>query len=613
MQQLDLTNTAGVAAVVGRTRRHVIPPPPFKPSEWAEQFCRIPASNALAGPVRFRNAPYQREPLDMVAAPECRQITLMWGAQTGKTQVQLMSMGYFIAHDAKNQIALQPTKTDMNTWLATKFNPMVESTPAIKTAMVPPRSRKGVNNQEIKQYTGGALMLAWSGSASTLRGRSAPKLYCDEVDGYEFTREGHPVNLVSERNKTFGDDRLLFVTSTPTLKGASYVETSFEHGDMRRWYVPCPHCREKQYLKWTNVQWLKDDDGGHQADTAKYQCESCAALWDDAERFSAIRQGEWIAEKPFDGHASFHIPSMCSLFLKLSDIVRDFLKKKQAKDLQSFINTALAETWEEEGDSVDPGSLLNRVEKYPAEAPKGVAYLSAGVDVQQDRVELEVVGWGAGEESWSVDYIIIPGDTAKMEVWEELAEALRGTYEHEAGVTIGISAVAVDRGFMTGMVDRFVDGFRGALCWGVQGRAGFNKRTVETKEARLKRMRKMRKQKAPRETVYVDDAKMLLYRRLVGIAESGPGYCHFGAHCDEEYFAQLTGERLIQIYRNGVAERKWKPVRPRVEALDCRNYAYAAMLLAEPDLTRKVVCEKPKSVPKPRMYATPKPRKRLIR
>ncbi len=172
------------------------PPPDLLPSQWAEDNVRIPTGNARPGPYRIENAPYQREPMDMLTDPECRRITLMWGAQVGKTLTLLCMQGYSIAMRPRSQMMMQPSQGDVQTWLETKFNPLVESSPAIARRIAKPRGREGVNNQKMKSYPGGFLMLAWAGSSKTMRGRSAPFIGCDEVDGYPRTAEGHPVEAV---------------------------------------------------------------------------------------------------------------------------------------------------------------------------------------------------------------------------------------------------------------------------------------------------------------------------------------------------------------------------------------------------------------------------------
>jgi len=187
----EIGNPEALKEALKKARRFLRPPKELLPSEWAEENVKIPIGNAIPGFIRFDNAPYQREPLDMFSRKDVQRITLMWGAQLGKTQLLNCALAYHIAHEPVSQIMLQPSQSDLHTWLETKFNSMVDANQVLKETIAKPRSREGVNNQTMKSYPGGFLMFSWAGSARTLRGRSAPKIYCDETDGYEYTNEGH--------------------------------------------------------------------------------------------------------------------------------------------------------------------------------------------------------------------------------------------------------------------------------------------------------------------------------------------------------------------------------------------------------------------------------------
>ncbi|MCP4049880.1 MAG: phage terminase large subunit family protein, partial [bacterium] len=363
---MSVTKRRLVEKIKSEIREFFRPPETLGPSEWAEKNISIPVGNAVPGFIRFDNTPYQREPLDMLNNPDCRKVSLMWAAQTGKTNVVNCGLGYFVAQSPQSQIVMFPTQGDLSVWLETKLNSFIASSIALKNRMAKPRSRKGVNNQKMKSYPGGFLMFSWSGSPNTMRGRSAPKIYCDEIDGYEVTPEGDPINLLWQRAATFGDHRLLLATSTPTIKNISRIEKSFDEGDQRYYWVPCPHCNEYQCLKWSNVIWDKDIEGVHLPETARYECEKCREIINDGHKLQMLRKGEWRAKKIFRGHASYHLNELYSPFRRFRDIVSSFLEKKQSNDLQTFVNVSLAETWEEKGDRIDATSLINRVEKYNA-------------------------------------------------------------------------------------------------------------------------------------------------------------------------------------------------------------------------------------------------------
>lgn len=581
------------------------PPPDMKPSEWAELNVRIPAGNAKPGPYRIANAPYQRQPMDMFVNDECQRITLMWGAQIGKTLLALLIQGYAVEMRPRSQMACQPSQGDLQTWLATKWDPLVESSPGLSKLIAKPRGREGVSNQRLKSYPGGFLMFAWAGSPKTMRGRSAPLIICDEVDGYEATDEGHPVGLLWQRSATFGDDRFLAEISTPTLKGSSYIESAFESGDKRRFHVACPHCDAHQFLKWSNVTWegrlststidyeedLTHDD--HKPETAGYACEACGVVWNDGERMAAIRQAEakgagWRAEKPFRGHASYHLWEAYSLFRRMAGIVRDYLDKLKTDDVQTFVNVCLSETFEMKGDRVDPTGLVARATEWAADAPMGVLYITAGIDMQQDRLECEIVGWGHGEQSWSLGYYILHGDPMFNDVWDDLDDLLATEFVHESGMRMRIQASCLDTGGTSGYTQRayeYLKGRTGRRLFGIKGVGGWGRPIVEKG---MKKQSGKRLKNVDLFLVGTDEAKLITMRRLA-TEKPGPGYCNVPAgRFDVDGWArQITAEKLVIRYVKGQPIREWhKPDKARNEALDCRNYAMAALKIQAPSFNR---------------------------
>jgi phage terminase large subunit GpA-like protein len=548
------------------------PPPNLSPSEWAEKNIYIPAGNKIPGLIRFNNAPYQREPLDMAINPKCNRITLMWGAQVGKTQLINCTQAYFIAQRPCSQMMMQPSGGDVKTWLETKFNPMIENNPSLNDLVAKPRGRDGVNNQQMKSYPGGWLMLAYSGSPKTMRGRSAPKIYCDEVDGYERTVEGDAVDLLWQRAATFGDERLLVETSTPTIKGLSKIENSFEQGDQRRYYIPCPKCYTMQTLKWSNVVWDKAENGQHLPETAKYECEKCSHKITDGEKIAGLRKGKWIAEKSFNGHASYHLSELYSAFRKWGDIVTSFLEKKRSKSLQTFINVSLAETWEEEGETIEPNFLYMRREHYDAEVPEGVLVLVCGIDVQDDRIEGEVIGYGLDNESWGIEEFVLHGNPANPILWGQLYDRLIKSYYNNQEEKFNITAACIDSGgHYTQQVYDFVKKNSAVHRWyAVKGSSSAGV-PIAVKS----------KTKKSFFNIGTDTAKEVIYSRL-NVGKIGAGYCHFPMTYDEEYIFQLTAEKRVTKYVNGHPKQIWVKTRPRNEKLDCRVYALAALTILNP-------------------------------
>jgi len=592
----DYDNPDGIAKVWRKACSFLEPPPKYTPSEWAEANIQIPLGNAIAGPIRFSNAPYQIEPLDMFANPDVEQITLMWGAQLGKTQLINCALGYFIAHEPASQMMMQPSQGDLNTWLETKFNPMVDSNESLKDRIAKPRSREGVNNQTMKSYFGGFLLFSWSGSPRTMRGRSAPKIYCDEVDGYERTAEGHPVSLLWQRAATFGDQRKLMVTSTPTIKGASFVEKSFEAGDMRRYYVPCIHCHTKILLKWSQVMWDKDEEGRHLPETAYYCCQECGGTISDTDKRVMLRDGEWVAEKPFNGHVSYHLSELYSSFRRWRDIVRSFLEKKATSDLQTFVNVSLGETWEEDSEKIDDYELSERrepMEFVPDEAP----LLVCGVDVQDNRLEGTIFAMGRNEEIYVYRHFTLFGDPSTPQLWSSLSSNLFATYQTESGKAVTIRATAIDSGgHFTNSVYAYAKQNAGRRVFAIKGVGGEGKPIVG-------RPSKNNVGKCSLFPIGVDTTKHLVFARLA-IKDVGSGYVHFSDELEDEYFRQLTAEKIVTRYQRGYQRRTFEKIRARNEALDCFVYAYAAYAIIGVNVNTMVdklaaeASQKPKEEPK---------------
>jgi phage terminase large subunit GpA-like protein len=398
---------------------------------------------------------------------------------------------------------------------------------------------------------------------------------CDEVDRFpwEVGAEGDPLGLIDERTKTFPRRKVLLV-STPTVKGASRIEGEYLASDAREYHVPCPHCGEYQVLRW------RHDDGSygliHQAATGAvyYACRACGERIEEHHKPDMLARGLWIARHPDRAVRGYHLSGLYSP-IGLGFTWRELWAKWQdshgdTANLKRFINTTLGETWEEQGDSIEDVALIARQEEYPARLP--IEVRTAGVDVQKDRVEASVVAWGAGEEAWLLDHLILPGDTARPDVWADLDEALRDA---------GVHYAAIDSGYNTSMVYDFTARRRWTVA--VKGITGMGRPLIEDERKRRQRLRGRRKKGAHVEPIGVDQGKALLYARLK-LTQPGAGYVHFprDAAFDDEYFAQLAAEKLVTKVRGTRPFQEWVQTRPRNEALDCLLYALAARRLAGP-------------------------------
>jgi phage terminase large subunit GpA-like protein len=579
------------------------PPPKLTVSQWADTYRQLSSeSSAEAGKWSTSRAEYQRGMMDAVSDPNIENVVLMTGAQIGKTELINNVVGYHIHQDPAPMLVVQPTLEMAQTWSKDRLAPAIRDTPALSDKIKDPRSRDSGNTTLHKVFAGGHVTACGANSPSSLASRPCRIILCDEVDRYPISAgtEGDPVGLAKRRSATFWNRKIILV-STPTEKGASRIEQAYEESDKRKYYVPCPDCGEKQVMRWENVQWEPD-----QPHTAEYMCEHCGSLWSDAKRFRAIRYGEWIATAEGDGKtAGFHLSGLYSPWTPMEDTVRDFLAaKRDPMRLKTWVNTFLGETWEEQGERLDEYDLYDRREDWGDELPDDVLLLTAGVDVQDDRLEYEIVAWGRGEESWSVKYEAMYGDPSTAELWMRLDTALQQTFTHPTAGEMVIRSACIDSGgHYTQQVYNYARQRAGRRIFAIKGVGGEGKPIVG-------RPTKNNIGKINLFPVGTDTAKELVYSRLK-MTEPGEGYCHFPLDRNEEYFRMLTAEKKVTKYFKGRPRREWVKVRTRNEALDCRVYALAALSIL--NLNLEAVYKQaqnrvssPEKVPSPRRPMVPR-------
>jgi phage terminase large subunit GpA-like protein len=512
--------------------------------------------------------------MDALSDPSLETVVVMSSAQVGKTEILNNAIGYFISQDPSPMLVVQPTLDMAQTWSKDRLAPMLRDTPILGGLVKDPRSRDSGNTTLHKIFPGGHVTACGANSPSSLASRPVRNVFFDEVDRFPISAgsEGDPVSLGKKRASTFWN-RKIFLVSTPTNKGASRIETAFEESDQRRYYVCCPDCGHSQVLRWANVKWEED-----KPETAKYVCDDCGSLWDDAQRARIIKTGKWLADKPTKKIAGFHLSALYSPWTPLEDGVRDFLEaKKQPATLRVWVNTFLGETWEEQGEQIDDYDLANRAEDWDA-IPEDVLLLTAGVDVQDDRLEAEIVGWGRDEESWSIAYKTIHGDPSAPAVWRDLDEFLGQSFEHELGEDMIVRATCIDSGgHHTQAVYKYVAPREGKRIYAIKGVGGEGRPIIgKPSKNNIGKIKLF--------PVGVDTAKLLLFSRF-RISEPGPGYCHFPVGREDEYFKQLTAEKIATRYHKGFAKREFVKTRTRNEALDVRVYAMSALSLLNVNLT----------------------------
>jgi phage terminase large subunit GpA-like protein len=549
-------------------------PQPLNVWQWAEENRRLGKDvSAKPGGYRVASTPYQKDPQEDFMDPDVQVTVLLWASRQGKTEMLNNLEGFIIDHNPMNLLVCYPTLESAKKWSKQFFTPMVASTPALQRKIS--RLKRDSNNTILqKTYPGGTISAIGANSPSAFRQIQAPVVLCDEIDAMEDSPEGDPITLAFKRADNYHDS-VQVLSSTPTVKGYSRIENWYEKSDKRQWFCPCPRCGLRQVLKWAQVRFDKE-----KPEEAVYVCEGCKAEMTDDERFAMVMAGEWRATAAFSGIRGYWLNGLNSVFpakkgykTKLHQFVSEFLDaKKQGKAaLQTWTNTFLAETWEEESEFIAANPIYNRRENYGPKLPRAVLVLTAGVDIQDDRIEAECVGWGHNEESWGIEHKVFLGSPTLPGVWNELATWLEQGWKHESGVDLRIASAAIDSGAHTKYVYDFCRARTIKRIFAVKGSNGFGLPLVS-------RPRKSGVRRVLLFFIGTDTAKELIYSRLK-LESSGPGFMHFPKEYDLEYFEQLTGERVFTRYVKGQRVKVWEKTRPRNEALDIRVYATAAFAL----------------------------------
>lgn len=570
------------------------PPPSLTVSEWADTYRQLSSvSSAEPGQWRTSRAPWTRGIMDAFNDPSIEGVVIKSSAQIAKTECINNVAGYFIHQDASPIMVLQPTRDDAEEWSKDRLmRGMIDCSPCFYGLIKEVRVKGSGNTIVHKEFPGGQLTVAWSNSESRLAMRPIRILLMDEISKYDSNPgpQGDPIDRAKSRTKNFWN-RKWGEFSTPTLVETCAITREYEASDMRKFYVPCPHCGEKFVLDFfKNIKWDQDTGtlhpkfGKHHPETAYCVCLACGGVIHERDKDSMVLQGEWIAEKPGGNIAGFHISELYSSLggSSWAKIVEKFLKcKKNNSALQNFYNETLGEAWQLQGETVESSALHQRREVYVAEVPAGACVLTAGVDAQRDRLEVKVKAYGPGEESWDVAYMQLLGDPLKEQVWADLDAVITKGYEHEYGMKLRVVCTMVDSGYATQQVYKYCKARWQSFVFACKGRANSpgNSLPIVGRPSELNGMKLF--------IIGVDTAKQLIYRRLM-LPEKGAGYCHFPHNTawDEEYFSQLTGEKLVIRNKDFRPRMEWKKLRDRNEALDLEVYALAALEARRVDLVK---------------------------
>ena len=585
------TAEAALGIALDRVYSHFAPPPNLSISDWARQYRVLPEGTSPR-PGLLRPEKFQLEIMDIFRDRRVHTVTVQKSTQLGITDAVLFSIiGYHIHLDPKPMIYVQPTSDNAKDKGKKVITPMIKACPVLADRVLPSTSRRSGNTLRLKEFPGGFLKLAGANAASDLRSDGVPIVFLDEVDGYtlDCDGEGNPIDIVTRRTDSYPDYKIAKISTPAKPKGFSEIERAYDKSDQRMFHVPCPFCGHMQPLLWRDAEtneyrllYQLDADGQVIPGSVAYKCRCCAKPIPEAKKWAMIERGEWIAKFPHrleSGGAGFYINALYSPWREnWVDLAREWVEAQRIPEkLKAFINLRLGETWEEQGDSVEPHQLRRRAEKYANASgekipvPAGVGLLTAAVDVQDDRLELVVKGWGKEEESWLIAYEQFFGDPGRDHVWLDADRFLQTAFPNHRGRELGIAACLIDSGgHHTDQAYKFCKARFARRIFACRG----------TSESGREILAKFSLNNSYRTRLYsigTDTAKDRIFSRMK-IPAPGAGFMHLPDWVEEEYLLQLTSEKRLTRWKKGKGmTREYVKTRDRNEALDLEVYALAAL------------------------------------
>lgn len=545
------------------------PPAKLALSTWIEGHVFLPSALA-AQPGRMRLWAPQREIADSIGDDSVERITILKSARVGATQLMVGALGHFVQNDPSPVLCVVPAEADARHLVVSVVEPTFNESPALRAAL----TAGGASRDTMlhRQFAGGSLSVVSARAPRNLRARTARVLFADELDAWETTSEGDPLELAIRRTMTFGN-RKIVLASTPIDADTSRILRSYESSDQRVFEVPCPGCATWQEITWDSIRWEPD-----KPETAHWCCPECGCPVQDRQKPQMVAQGRWRATAPHvQGHRGYRLTSLTSTLPNAAwpRLAAEFLAAKRSPaTLKPWLNTVLGEAWRGEGDDLDDADLAALQRPFSLDAlPADVLVLTAGLDVQQDRVEAAFVGWTKDGDMRVLDHATIWGGPTDNRTWAEVDDALRRTFPHPRGGFLTLDAALVDSGNWADSVYAFCKPRAARRILPQKGVAGFGRQTLAFSTTRGLRLA----------LVGIDGVKLALHRRL-----SHGGTILFSDRLGGDYFDQLRAERLVTRYSRGRPERRWEVISGRRnEALDCLTYATAARQLVGLDLDRR--------------------------
>lgn len=606
------------------------PPEDLTVSQWADKNRRLTSeSSAEVGKWRTSRTPYMFDILDSFTDPLIEHIVVVAASQVGKSETINNMVGYCIDQDPGPILLIQPTIDDVKRYSEMRIAPMIRETRCLKRKVADPKSRDAANTKRQKSFPGGVLVMTGSNVAHDLSSMPIRYVFGDERDRWATSAgsEGDPWELAVARTRTFYNKKMVEV-STPTVKGASAIENSYNLGTMERWKTQCPHCGEYVEITFDNIRFEYDaaengDKKIFHISEIFYVCPECGGISD--EHTMKSQPAKWVATVPearkHHKTRSFWLTAWVSPWATWESIILQFLQAgTDSAKLQVVYNTQFGELWEERGDMASEDDVMARREVYEAEVPDGVLLLTCGVDTQDDRLEYEVVGHRRFGETWGIKKGVILGRPDTEEVWERLDEVLSHKYKFKSGVSLQISLTFIDEGgHFTQEVRQHCLARQYDHVFAIKGA---NRPDIPYTAPPKKQKIVVNGKVIGQVWVYeigVNAGKQKIVDNL-RVQSPGANYCHFPLRDDygKQFFKQLMSEHLAYVPK---LKHPWQwqkiPGHERNEAFDIRNYNLAACEILSPDwdaIEQKLRTAKPgeenASIPMKENKAKPRKRKK---
>jgi phage terminase large subunit GpA-like protein len=589
---VSLTHALGVAAINDavrrRFRRHCRPRPKLTLSQWAKQYRIINGQ-----PWRSEVCPEWDDVMDAISDWVTQEITVVAPSQSAKTEIGVNACGFFTHQEPCPQIVVQPNGDMAKSFSRDRLAVMYRSSPELAKLVPPARNRESGNTLLSKQYPGGQIDITTAKSPAGLAMRPKRFVFLDERDRHPRSagKEGDVKSIVRARTKSYQRRRKIYEVASPTSEEESLIWKSYLEGTQEVREVPCPHCHHFQVLVFERLRWNKSDAGMVLPESVHYVCASCEQHIGYEQRAQMKSRGRWVstgaARVPFK--RSFRLPGLLAAFQLWDEVAQEFETANQQKDLglraemmRAFWNTTMGELYRDQESETVKAALLARALPYDTreaadgivrwQVPREVGILVAGLDLQHDRGEIVVRGYGVGEESWLIERVVLRGDTSQPTWWAELEQwRTKRTWRHESGATMQIRSLCIDAGDGTHskQVYSYCAPRWGQCVYAIKGSSNPSAPLTPLKVTRVKPGRLY--------IIGVNGIMDRVYRRL-SMTERGPGYLHMNEHCDEDFAAQLLSMRRVIDPRT--RKRKWEATpNVRNEVPDSEGYAYAAFLL----------------------------------